>query len=237
MKRTVIFMMLVFLAFVVASDAAYAQKNKKNEGVALVTTQDSISYIIGQDIGGNFKKNQIDINLDAMVQGLKNALAGNDSLISEAAKALIMTKFQTEIQTKQQANMTKESEVNKVAGMAFLADNLKKDGVKQTASGLQYKSLKEGTGVQPTAESKVTVHYEGKLIDGKIFDSSYERGQTATFPLNGVIRGWTEGLQLMKEGSIYELYIPSDLGYGDRGNQAIPGGSTLIFKVELMKVE
>jgi FKBP-type peptidyl-prolyl cis-trans isomerase len=148
-----------------------------------------------------------------------------------------MSKFQQDLQTKQQAKMSQEAEVNKAAGKAFLDENKKKAGVQVTASGLQYEVVKEGTGKMPIAASKVTVNYEGKLINGKIFDSSYDRGQTASFPLNGVIKGWTEGLQLMKEGAIYNFYIPSDLGYGDRGNQAIPGGSTLIFKVELIKVE
>lgn len=244
MRKNLFLLMILFLAMTVVTDTALAQKKKEKDGkdnskggVTMTTARDSVSYIIGQDIGGNFKKNQIDVNVDVLLQGIVNALAGNDSLISEERKMAIMSKFQQEIQTKQQANMAKEAETNKMAGKAFLEANLKKDGVKQTPSGLQYKALKEGTGAQPTAQSKVTVHYEGKLIDGKIFDSSYERGQTATFPLNGVIKGWTEGLQLMKEGSIYELYIPSELGYGDRGNQAIPGGSTLIFKVELIKVE
>jgi FKBP-type peptidyl-prolyl cis-trans isomerase len=236
MKRNFVLVTLCTVALLSASTVFAQKKDKKGDNL-LSTTQDSISYIIGQDIGGNFKKNAIDINVDAFLKGLTEALKGNDSLISEARKIAIMTKFQQELQTKQQANMTKEAETNKAAGKAFLDANLKKDGVKQTTSGLQYKVIKEGSGVKPLATSKVTVNYEGKLIDGKIFDSSYERGQTATFPLNGVIKGWTEGLQLMTPGSIYEFYIPSDLAYGDRGNQAIPGGSTLIFKVELIKVE
>jgi FKBP-type peptidyl-prolyl cis-trans isomerase FklB len=237
MKRTFALLSMCILVLLGSMNAAFAQKKPKEGELSLKTTQDSISYIIGQDVGGSLKKNTIDVNVDAFVKGLTDALKGNDSLIPEARKIAIMTKFQQDMQTKQQANMTKESDANKAAGKAFLEANLKKDGVKQTASGLQYKSLTEGTGKKPTAESKVTVNYEGTLIDGKIFDSSYERGQTATFPLNGVIKGWTEGLQLMNEGSTYVFYIPSDLAYGDRGNQAIPGGATLIFKVELIKVE
>lgn len=237
MKRTFVLFLLSIMALLGSMDAAFAQKKPKDGDLSLKTTQDSISYIIGQDVGASLKKNEIDVNVDAFVKGLTDALKGYDSLIPEARKIAIMTKFQQDMQTKQQANMNKESDANKLAGKTFLDANLKKEGVKQTATGLQYKSLQEGTGKKPTAESKVTVNYEGKLIDGKIFDSSYERGQTATFPLNGVIKGWTEGLQLMTEGSIYEFYIPSDLAYGDRGNQAIPGGATLIFKVELIKVE
>ncbi len=237
MKRNILLFTVCLVAMLASANATFAQKKPKKGTVELLTTRDSISYIIGQDVGGSLMKNEIDVNVDAFVKGLSDALKAMDSLIPEARKVAIMTKFQQDMQLKQQANMNKESDANKLAGKTFMEANLKKEGVKQTASGLQYKAIKEGTGKKPTAESKVTVNYEGKLIDGKIFDSSYERGQTATFPLNGVIPGWTEGLQLMTEGSIYELYIPSDLAYGDRGNQAIPGGSTLIFKVELIKVE
>lgn len=120
----------------------------------------------------------------------------------------------------------------------YLSDNANKDGVETTATGLQYKVIQEGAGASPSASSTVEVHYEGWLIDGSVFDSSYKRGQTISFPLNGVIPGWTEGLQLMKEGSIYELTIPSDLGYGPQGMPgAIPPAATLIFKVELIKVQ
>ncbi len=232
MKRSVVVRAILLLALVTGTASVQAQKKVK-----LTDTRDSISYIIGQDIGNNFKKSQIDINVNVLLNGLTAAMNGSENLISEERKMAIMTKFQQELQKKQQDMMAKESEVNKAAGAAFLEKNLNQDGVKKTASGLQYKVLQEGAGDHPLAESKVTVHYEGKLIDGKIFDSSYERGQPATFPLNGVIRGWTEGLQLMNPGAIYEFYIPSDLAYGDRGNQAIPGGSTLIFKVELIKFE
>jgi FKBP-type peptidyl-prolyl cis-trans isomerase FklB len=230
---------LICIIALVLSVSLFGQNKKKNDqsGFRLVTTQDSISYLIGNDVGGSFRKNGIEINMDAFIKGLEVAMKGNDSLVPEARKMAIMSKFQQDLQTKQQSNMTKEAEGSKIQGKAFLDENRKKAGVKETPSGLQYKVIQEGTGKSPSETSKVTVNYEGKLIDGKIFDSSYERGQTATFPLNGVIKGWTEGLQLMKEGSIYEFYIPSDLAYGDRGNQAIPGGSTLIFKVELIKVE
>ena len=125
---------------------------------------------------------------------------------------------------------------NKAEGRQFLAENKTKDGVVELPSGLQYKMTREGTGKSPSATDKVTVHYRGTLLDGTEFDSSIKRGKPATFPLNRVIRGWTEGLQLMKEGAKHTLYIPSDLAYGDRGNPSIPPGSTLIFEVELLKV-
>jgi FKBP-type peptidyl-prolyl cis-trans isomerase FklB len=234
MKKVLICIMALVLS--VSLFGQTKKKDKPNE-FRLATTQDSISYLIGNDVGSNFRKNWIEINMDVFIRGLEAAMKGNDSLIPEARKMAIMTKFQQDLQTKQQANMSKEAEAGKIQGKAFLDENRKKPGVKETPSGLQYKVILEGTGKSPSATSKVTVNYEGKLISGKIFDSSYDRGQTATFPLNGVIKGWTEGLQLMKEGATYEFYIPSDLAYGDHGNQGIPGGSTLIFKVELIKVE
>lgn len=145
--------------------------------------------------------------------------------------------FQKNMQKKQMEKMAQTSAPNKEAGNKFLEDNRKNEGVIETNSGLQYKVIKEGKGKSPAETDKVTVNYEGKLLDGKIFDSSYDRKKPETFPVNGVIKGWTEGLQLMKEGGIYELYIKSDLAYGDQGNPSIPGGSLLIFKVELIKVE
>ncbi len=126
--------------------------------------------------------------------------------------------------------------VSSMSNQEFLSQNKNKEGVQETASGLQYKALKKGAGKSPTAQSEVEVHYQGTLIDGTEFDSSYKRNKTARFPLNGVIPGWTEGLQLMKEGAVYEFYIPSRLAYGDRNLPNIPAGSTLIFKVELIKV-
>jgi len=133
--------------------------------------------------------------------------------------------------------MKQESEGNKQKGKAFLATNKSQADVKVTSSGLQYKVIKKGEGPNPSATSNVTVHYEGKLIDGSIFDSSYERGEPITFGLNQVIPGWTEGLQLMNAGSTYQLFIPSELGYGDRSIPGIPAGSVLIFKVELLSFE
>jgi len=145
--------------------------------------------------------------------------------------------FQKEMQQKQMEKMSAASKPNKEAGQKFLEENKKQPGVIETPSGLQYKVIKEGKGKTPTATDKVTVNYEGKLLNGKIFDSSFDRKKPETFGVTGVIKGWTEGLQLMKEGGSYELYVKSDLAYGDQGNQSIPGGSTLIFKVDLIKIE
>ena len=208
----------------------------------LKTKNDSVAYVIGANIGQNLQQNiaadSLEFNTTALIQGFKDALNGVDSLIfSKEEKQNIMMQFQKDMQQKQMEKMTKASEPNKQAGLQYLENNKKQPGVTQTQSGLQYKVIKEGKGKTPTANDQVTVNYEGKLLDGTVFDSSFERGKPATFPVTGVIPGWTEGLQLMKEGGSYELYVPSDLAYGDQGTQGIPGGSTLIFKVDLIKVE
>ncbi len=201
------------------------------------TKLDTVSYIIGVDMGKNFKTNFFDVTPETMMQGIKDGIAGNDSVIKDTIKQKIMMSFQKEIMAKIEAEKKKQSEKGKAEGIAFLENNKKDPTVVVTASGLQYKVIKEGTGETPKATDKVTVHYEGKLINGKIFDSSYNRGEPASFPLNGVIPGWTEALQVMKPGAIYELFIPSELAYGEAGSRDIPGNAVLIFKVELIKVE
>lgn len=213
--------------------------------VTLKDQKDKVSYSIGLDIGRTFKKQEIDVNTAAIVQGLKDGLGGGKTLLTDEEIMVVMQAFQVEMRAKAQAKAagaaaeaSKAGEKNKAAGVAFLADNKKKAGVKTTASGLQYKIVKEGTGKTPKASDSVTTHYRGTLIDGTEFDSSYKRNEPATFPVSGVIKGWTEALQLMKEGSEWELYIPADLAYGDRGaGQDIGPGSTLIFKIVLLKVE
>jgi FKBP-type peptidyl-prolyl cis-trans isomerase len=210
--------------------------------IDLKDKNDSVAYVIGSNIGlnlrENVKKDSLKLSPVALAQGFKDALDGKDSLyFTEAEKQKIMMAFQKDMQDKQMQKQAQMAEPNRQAGNKFLEENKAKEGVKVTASGLQYKVVKEGKGKTPTANDKVTVHYEGKLLDGKIFDSSFERKKPETFPVTGVIKGWTEGLQLMKEGGVYELYIPAELAYGDAGNNSIPGGSTLIFKVELIKVE
>ncbi len=234
-----IFASIVVLAMGLFILASCGSGNKKAD---LKTKKDSIAYVIGANIGENLKKNidsdSLNFNPESLMRGFRDALDGLDSLtFSKEAKQKIMMGFQKEIQEKQQKKMMAAAGPNKEAGAKFLAENKGKEGVIQTQSGLQYKVIKEGKGKTPTATDQVTVNYEGKLLDGKIFDSSYESKKPVTFGVTGVIKGWTEALQLMKEGGTYELYIPSDLAYGDQGNQGIPGGSTLIFKVELIKIE
>ena len=225
----------VFVFFALFSTVLQAQSLDK---VKLATKMDSVSYAIGMDIAVNLKSQNIEVNPEIMAKGLIDNLKAKELLITPEQKAKIIESFQKEHSKKQEELASKKGDENLKAGKDFLIKNKEKPGVKVTESGLQYEILTEGTGKKPNPTSKVTVHYEGKLIDGTIFDSSYERGETISFPLNGVIPGWTEGLQLLKEGGKAILYIPSSLGYGEKGaGTVIPGNATLIFTVELFKVE
>src|SRR5205809_4311273 len=195
--------------------------------------KDEVSYSLGLNIGFNLSRQNISVNPDALTAGIKDAIAGKPQLTTDQVKET-MAAFEKEMTEKQKA----AGEKNAAEGTKFLEENKKKEGVKTTASGLQYKAIKEGTGAQPKGNDTVTVNYRGTLIDGAEFDSSYKRGQPATFPLNGVIKGWTEGLQLMKTGAKYQFFIPSELAYGQRAMGAdIPPNSTLIFEVDLKSVQ
>lgn len=224
--------MLSILAIVLITNMTFAQK-KETKKMSMKNELDSISYFLGNEIGNYYRTNDIHLNSDLFMEGMVDAL-NNSSKLDEETKEKVMAMFQQQQQKKanQQLNMTKE------AGRKFLEENKKNPDVKTTASGLQYKIVKSTTeGVSPKASDQVNVHYHGTLIDGTVFDSSVQRGETITFGLNQVIRGWTEGLQLMKTGEKFIFYIPSELGYGDRAaGPQIPGGSTLIFEVELFKV-
>ena len=195
--------------------------------------KDKASYAIGVTVGNNFTKQNVPLNPDAFAAGVKDSMAGKPKM-TEAEIADTMKAVENDMQTRQK----QAAEKNKADGEKFLADNKNKPGVKTTADGLQYKVIKEGTGAQPKATDTVTVNYEGKVIDGKVFDSSYKRGEPATFPLNAVIKGWTEGLQLMKVGSKYQFFIPANLAYGERSpGPDIKPNSTLIFDVELLGIK
>jgi FKBP-type peptidyl-prolyl cis-trans isomerase FklB len=196
--------------------------------------KDKVSYSVGLSVGSNFKKQGQDLNPDAVLAGLKDALSGKQPALSEKEMQETMEAWSKQMEDKQKA----VGEKNVADGVKFLAENKSKSGMKTTASGLQYKVIKEGSGAQPKVTDTVTVHYRGTLINGTEFDSSYKRGQPASFPVNGVIKGWTEALQLMKAGSKYQLFIPSSLAYGERAAGAdIAPNSTLIFEVELLDVK
>jgi len=195
--------------------------------------KDKASYSLGLNFGFNFKRQNIDLNNDAFAAGFKDAMSNRKPLMSEQEVRETMMAFEKDIQQKQTATAQK----NAAEAEKFLGENKTKEGVKTTGSGLQYKVLKEGAGAQPKSSDSVTVNYRGTLLDGTEFDSSYKRGEPATFPVGGVIKGWTEALQLMKVGSKFQLFIPASLAYGEQGRPGIPPNSVLIFEVELMDVK
>jgi FKBP-type peptidyl-prolyl cis-trans isomerase FklB len=201
------------------------------------SVQDRAAYVIGFNLGRQLKQNDINANADLIVKGLKDGMGGTDGLLTEQEMQETMQAFQQQVMTQQQEKQKVVGEKNKAEGEAFLAKNKERPGVKTTASGLQYEVIKEGTGAQPKATDTVTVHYKGTLIDGTEFDSSYGKGEPATFALNQVVQGWTEGLQLMKAGSKYKFYIPAALGWGDRGAGPLIGpNAAVVFEVELISV-
>ena len=221
-----------FIVIVSASLLAFPLFGQEKSG-QFKDQKDKVSYSIGMQIGFNLGRQKVDINPDILAAGIKDALANKPQLTPDQVKD-VMAQFEKDMEQKQK----QLGEKNKTEGAKFLEDNKKKPDVKTTASGLQYKVIKEGTGTQPKATDMVTVNYRGTLIDGTEFDSSYKRGQPATFPVNGVIKGWTEALQLMKQGSKYQLFIPSGLAYGERAmGSDIGPNSTLIFEVELQEVK
>jgi FKBP-type peptidyl-prolyl cis-trans isomerase FklB len=197
------------------------------------TQKEKVSYSLGLNIGKNMKMQGIEVDQEYLIQGMRDALSNAKTALSEKDMETAMKAFQQEMQTKQ----IYADDKNKKDGEAFLAANKKKDGVITLASGLQYKVIKMGTGPKPTSLQIVTCNYRGTFIDGKEFDSSMRYGRPAEFPVNGVIKGWTEALQLMPVGSKWELYIPSDLAYGEKGSQpTIRPNSALIFEIELLSI-
>ena len=203
--------------------------------------QAQVSYIIGRDLARNFAQQGLELDVDTLAGALKEGLQGLPSRLTQEEMQAAMQQLQAQMGGADDDQQDQESDPmnnnNKAEGEAFLVANAQKAGVTTLPSGLQYEVLTEGAGRKPGLGSSVTTHYHGTLINGTVFDSSYQRGQPATFPVNGVIAGWTEALQLMAEGSKYRLYIPSDLAYGKRGaGRDIPGDTALIFDVELLKV-
>jgi FKBP-type peptidyl-prolyl cis-trans isomerase FklB len=208
------------------------------EKLELKDQKDKESYSLGYQFGQNLKFQGLDINLDVYTSGIRDTLGGKEPKMSQEEIRATISELQKRITAARQKELKELAAKNLEESKKFLAENQKKEGIKTLPSGLQYKVLTEGTGKTPKETDNVTVNYKGTLIDGTEFDSSYKKGQPATFQVNGVIKGWTEALQLMKEGSKWQLFIPPELGYGERGAgpQILPN-STLIFEVELISVK
>jgi FKBP-type peptidyl-prolyl cis-trans isomerase FklB len=218
---------------VALSGAAFAADPTELKG-----GKEKLSYSIGMDIGGNLKRGSVEVDPDLLAKGLKDSYGGGKTILTEDEARKTIAEFQKALMAKNAEAMQKLSEKNKAEGEKFLAENGKKEGVKSLPSGLQYKEITPGKGKSPKISDNVTTHYKGTLIDGTEFDSSYKRGQPATFPVSGVIPGWTEALQLMKEGAKWQLFVPSRLAYGEKGaGQVIGPNATLIFEVELISVK
>ncbi len=230
-----LFVLMFVLLFAVGCSAEEA---KVAPELKLETPKDRISYTIGVNIGQDFKGQEIDVDTDILLMGLKESLEGKELKLTDEEMVAEIQAFQQKMQAKMAAEMEASAGENQAAGEAFLAENANKEGVVVTESGLQYKVLEAGEGDSPGVADVATVHYKGTLIDGTQFDSSYDRGQPATFPVGGVIAGWTEALQLMQPGAKWQLFIPSALAYGERGaGQDIGPNAALLFEVELISVE
>jgi len=225
------------LALIVASAALVPLLALAQES-ALETPEKRLSYTIGMDIGESLSSQDMPIDIDILVQGLRDSYSGGETLLTREEALAEREAFIQQRQQQLAQQRAEDARINREEGEAFLAANAQKDGVQVTESGLQYRIIEPGEGVSPDADDRVTVHYRGKLINGVEFDSSYARGEPASFGLNQVIPGWTEGLQLMPQGAKYEFFIPSDLAYGEQGRPGPIGpNATLIFEVELLEVQ
>lgn len=203
----------------------------------LKTQKDKLSYMLGMNLGRDLKRNDVEIDPELYLRGMKDALGGGKTLLTDAEAAQVMNAFRAELRQKQLAKQREAGAANKKASEAFLAENKKKEGVKTTPSGLQYKIIVQGNGAIPTTNDTVVVQYRGTLINGTEFDNSYKRGEPATFPVTGVIKGWTEALLMMPVGSKWQLFIPPELAYGERPQRNIPANSTLLFDIELLGIK
>ena len=245
MKKIILFSVIMVLIAAVSTEAYAQKKVKKNKTTTapvvaapvFANNTDTISYIIGANIAQSIAKDNLQLNRDMVFKGYADAEAKADTLFSEEQIMQIMTAWQQEMGAKKTALAEQEYAKNLKAGDDYLAANKLKEGVIETATGLQYKVINPGAGESPDDNDMVKVHYTGTLIDGTVFDSSRERGEPIEFPVNGVIPGWTEALKLMKPGAQFMLYIPAKLGYGNQKTGPIPEGSTLIFDVELLNFE
>jgi len=238
-------------AAIILSSTAFAQKKKKEAAPApapqpvvvvappapmFTNRMDTISYILGADIAKSFTKNEMKINQEKMFKGFSDGMNKKDTLFTEAQITVIMKAYQEEMMKVMQDKADAAAKIAAEAAKAYFAQNKTKEGVVELPDGIQYKIIKEGTGASPVVTDTVTVHYKGTLLDGTVFDSSIDRGEPVTFPLNQVIKGWTEGMQKCKLGGKIQLFIPSELAYGDKATGPIPANSALIFEVELLKI-
>ena len=230
--------MRTFFAVTVAlllAGTALAQGGKDNP---LKTEDQKAAYALGMSFGGNLIRQGVEVEFDAFFRGFRDAMEQNQPLLDDQEIRDVLIGFRARMQEKREREFLAKNEKNEKEGAAFLAANKKKKNVVTTASGLQYRVIRAGKGKAPTASDSVVTHYKGTLIDGTVFDSSYQRGEPASFQTSGVIRGWTEALLLMKVGSKWELYIPPELAYGVRGSMpAIGPNPTLIFEIELMEIK
>jgi FKBP-type peptidyl-prolyl cis-trans isomerase FklB len=225
-----------------AASSAAAPKTgtaaKAGAPLVLKTQKDKVSYAIGLNIGKSFRKDSVDVNSLIFARGVKDAITGAKPLLTDDELKAALTELQAELKKHQDDAARVAGDTNQKAGETFLAENKTKDGVVALPSGLQYKIITAGTGPKPAETDSVVCNYRGTLLDGTEFDSSYKRGQPATFPVNGVIKGWTEALQLMPVGSKWQLFVPADLAYGARGaGGEIGPNATLVFEVELISIQ
>jgi FKBP-type peptidyl-prolyl cis-trans isomerase FklB len=230
--------MKIRIAVVIVGILALGSGGYAHEAKELKDQKETLSYVIGIDIGKALQKQGVPIDPDLVAKGIKDGVLGGKLLMTDQEIQETMMAFQKEMRAKQEEANKQLGEKNKKEGEIFLAQNKTKEGVKTLPSGLQYKVVKAGTGKKPKATDTVVTHYKGTLLDGTEFDSSYKRNQPATFKVNGVIRGWTEALQLMEEGAKWILYVPAALAYGDKGAGAQIGpNATLVFEVELVSIQ
>ena len=221
-----------------AAKPGQSTKPRSQSPLVLKTDKDKVSYALGMNLGDNLKRDSIDIDTAIFLRALKDTVAGGKSLLTESEARAALTQLQTGVRAKQMEKMKLAGEANKKEGDSFLAANKTKEGIVTLPSGLEYKILAQGAGPKPTATDTVVCNYRGTLINGTEFDSSYKRGQPATFPVSGVIKGWTEALQLMPVGSKWQLFLPAGLAYGERGpSPEIGPNSTLVFEVELLSIQ
>ncbi len=237
MKKAIL--TLVCLMFLTTS---CNQKNDPEETAAtpetLTTQQEKVSYSIGMDIGRTISQQGLEVDSEFVALGISHAFSNATTLLTPEEAKEVLTQWQQELMEKRAQEIKKQAEENAATGKAFLEENAEKEGVVTLESGLQYKIIEEGNGTSPAEDDIVTVHYKGTLVDGTEFDSSYARNQPATFPVNGVIKGWTEALQKMKTGDHWMIYIPAELAYGERqAGPTIGPNSTLIFDVNLLSVQ